>query len=308
MKKLTYHIVDVFTRRPFGGNPLAVFPDGRGISATLMQALAKEFNLSETTFVLPPEDAKHAYRVRIFTPGAELPMAGHPTIGTTFVLARKRLIAWSGGETTILLEEGVGTIPVTLKEEDDGTIFIQMSQPLPTFGVEFANRQMAAEMLSLETAAFDEQLPCQVVSCGLSFLFLPLKDLEAMRRIRLRSDVYEWILQEQDVTGVFVFARGGETEGATVHSRMFAPGVGVPEDPATGSASGPLGCYLVQHGVVACDQKAQIISEQGFEMGRPSIVHIEIERQSGKFTAVRVGGYCCSVGTGTIELDEDAGA
>lgn len=308
MKRLAYHIVDVFTRRPFGGNPLAVFPDARGISAPLMQALAKEFNLSETTFVLPPEDAKHAYRVRIFTPGTELPMAGHPTIGTAFVLARKRLIELTGRETTILLEEGIGTIPVTLKTRDDGAIFIQMSQPLPTFGTQFADRQLAADLLSLETEVFDEQLPGEVVSCGLPFLFLPVKDLEAMRRIRLRSDVYERILQELNVTGVFVFARGGETEGATVHSRMFAPGVGVPEDPATGSASGPLGCYLVQHGVVTCDQEAQIISEQGFEMGRPSIVHIEIERYDGKIAAVRVGGYCCSMGTGTIELDEDIGA
>jgi trans-2,3-dihydro-3-hydroxyanthranilate isomerase len=306
MKKIPYHIVDVFTRRPLGGNPLAVIPDGRGISTALMQALAKEFNLSETTFVLPPEDAKHAYRVRIFTPATELPMAGHPTIGTTFVLARKQLIAWSGGETTVLLEEGVGTIPVTLKEEDDGTIFIQMSQPLPTFGPQFADRRLAADMLSLETAAFDAQLPCEVISCGVPFLFLPLKDLEAMRRIRLRSDIYERILHELNALGVFVFACEVETEGAMVHSRMFAPGQGVPEDPATGSASGPLGCYLVQHGVVACDQRAQIISEQGFEMGRPSIVHIEIERQNGKITAVRDGGYCCSVGTGTIELDQNS--
>jgi trans-2,3-dihydro-3-hydroxyanthranilate isomerase len=308
MRKLSYSLVDVFTRRPFGGNPLAVFPDGRGISATLMQALAKEFNLSETTFVLPPEDAKHMYRVRIFTPASELPMAGHPTIGTTFVLVQKRLIELTGRETTVLLEEGVGTIPVTLRTEDDGATFIQMSQPLPTFGRQYDDWGMAAAMLSLEQASFDKDLPGEVVSCGLPFLFLPVKDLEAMRRIRLRSSIYEQIIDELNVTGVFVFARGGETEGATVHSRMFAPGVGVAEDPATGSASGPLGCYLVQHGVVACDQKAQIISEQGFEMGRPSIVYNEIERQDGKFTAVRVGGYCCSMGTGIIELDQDVDA
>jgi hypothetical protein len=148
MKKLPYHLVDVFTRRPFGGNPLAVFPDGRGISATLMQALAKEFNLSETTFVLPPEDTAHTYRVRIFTPAAELPMAGHPTIGTSFVLAQKRLIELAGRETTILLEERVGTIPVTFKTQDRGAIFIQMSQPLPAFGPQLADQQMAADILN----------------------------------------------------------------------------------------------------------------------------------------------------------------
>jgi len=144
-----------------------------------MQALAKELNLSETTFVLPPEDPRNAYRVRIYTPVAELPMAGHPTIGTTFVLAQEHLIDRSGADTTIHLEEGVGIIPVTLRLEDNGAVFIQMRQPLPTFGAQFLDRQVIADMLSLEVEAIDPQLPLEVISCGVPFLYVPVHGLHA---------------------------------------------------------------------------------------------------------------------------------
>src|ERR687885_280037 len=137
MRKIHYHLVDVFTDRLFGGNQLAVVTNGRGISSELMQAIAKEFNLSETTFVLPPEDAANDYRVRIFTPYAELPMAGHPTVGTSFILAREQMIAVGGEETTIRLEEGVGTIPVRIKFKAGEPDFIWMQQPLPFFGPRF---------------------------------------------------------------------------------------------------------------------------------------------------------------------------
>ena len=305
MRKLRYHLVDVFTDRAFGGNPLAVFPHARGVSPTVMQALAKEFNLSETTFVLPPEDTRNTYRVRIFTPAVELPTAGHPTIGTTFVLAREHLIDWAGAETTIRLEEGIGTIPVTLTRQDDGAVFIQMNQPQPVFGAKFANKQAMAEILSLEKDAIDPQLPLEVVSCGVPFLFVPVRDLQAMRSIRFRQDVSERVLRDFETSNVFVFTREVETERATVHSRMFAPALGVAEDPATGIASGPLGCYLVRHDLVAWDQKVEIISEQGIEMGRPSIIHIEIEQEDGHITAVRVGGQCFYMGEGSIELQEN---
>ncbi len=246
MRKLRYHLVDVFTDRAFGGNPLAVFPHAREVSPRVMQALAKEFNLSETTFVLPPGDTRNTYRVRIFTPAVELPMAGHPTIGTTFVLAREHLFDWAGPETTIRLEEGIGTIPVTLRQEGNGAVFIQM-----------------------------------------------------------RQDVSERVLRDFETANVFVFTREVEMEGATVHSRMFAPVLGVAEDPATGAASGPLGCYLVRHGLVAQAKKVEIVSEQGIEMGRPSVIHIEIEQEDGRITAVRVGGQCYYMGEGYIELRED---
>ncbi len=305
MRKLRYHLVDVFTDRAFGGNPLAVFPHAREVSPRVMQALAKEFNLSETTFVLPPGDTRNTYRVRIFTPAVELPMAGHPTIGTTFVLAREHLFDWAGPETTIRLEEGIGTIPVTLRQEGNGAVFIQMSQPLPAFGAQLANKQAMAEILSLEKDAIDPQLPLEVVSCGVPFLFVPVRDIRAMRSIRFRQDVSKRVLRDFETANVFVFTREVEMEGATVHSRMFAPVLGVAEDPATGAASGPLGCYLVRHGLVAQAKKVEIVSEQGIEMGRPSVIHIEIEQEDGRITAVRVGGQCYYMGEGYIELRED---
>jgi trans-2,3-dihydro-3-hydroxyanthranilate isomerase len=305
MRKLRYHLVDVFTDRAFGGNPLAVFPHAHEVSPKVMQALAKEFNLSETTFVLPPQDSQNTYRVRIFTPAVELPMAGHPTIGTAFILARERLIDWAGPEAIIRLEEGVGTVPVTLRWEDKGAVFIQMSQPLPAFGAQFADKQAMAEILSLEKDAIDPHLPLEVVSCGVPFLFVPVRDIQAMRSIRFRQDVSERVLRDFETANVFVFTREVEMEGAAVHSRMFAPALGVAEDPATGAASGPLGCYLVRHGLVAQAKKVEIISEQGLEMGRPSFIHIEIEQEDGRITAVRVGGRCYYMGEGHIELHEN---
>src|SRR2546423_2661366 len=191
MSSRAYHLVDVFTDRAFGGNPLAVFLDGNGLSDALMQAIAKEFNLSETTFVLPPRDPANDFRVRIFTPADELPMAGHPTVGTTFVLTRAGLVAPGNGRTNITLEEGVGPIPVAIDWKDGQAFFIEMQQPLPEFGSPIEDRAGVAEMLSLEKEAVRADLPIQVVSCGVPFLFVPVKTLEAMRRIRFRIDVEE---------------------------------------------------------------------------------------------------------------------
>ena len=303
MRRLHYHLVDVFTDRLFGGNPLAVITNGRGVSAETMQAVAKEFNLSETTFVLPPDDPAHHWRVRIFTPGSELPMAGHPTIGTTFVLAREHLIPRDAAETTIVLEEGVGPIPVRVEFEAGEPSYAEMSQPLPSFGPRLEDARAAAEMLSLEESDIRPDLPLEVVSCGVPFLFVPLRTLDAARRARPRADLLERVAASIGIPPeVFVYTP--ETEGAssTVHSRMCAPGLGITEDPATGGASGPLGCYLVRHRLVACEGSADILSEQGIEMGRPSYIQIGIEGTPDRITAVRVGGRCHFVGEGFIEI------
>ena len=301
MRKLCYHIVDVFTDRPFGGNPLAVFTDGSGISPELMQSIANELNLSETTFVLPPEDVANDFRVRIFTPGKELPMAGHPTIGTTFILARERMIALTGDETTIKLEEGVGTIHVTLELKDGVPDLIWMRQPNPTFGARFDDVGPIAEMLSLPPEAIETAWPVQVVSCGVPFLFVPLQDLQAARAIRFRLDVSERILRDLGVSEVFVFTTDTEIAGSSVHSRMFAPALGIQEDPATGAASGPLGCYLVRYKVFPEAERSEFISEQGIEMGRPSIIRISIENRAGEITGVMVGGQSHYMGQGCLE-------
>lgn len=300
MRRLHYHRVDVFTDRAFGGNPLAVFTNGRGVSTETMQEIAKEFNLSETTFVLPPDDSRHDWRVRIFTPGSELPMAGHPTVGTSFVLAREHLIRRDKRETTIILEEGVGPVPVRIEFKDGDPVFAEMSQPLPRFGPRLEDRRAAAAMLSLDERDIDESLPLEVVSCGVPFLYVPLKSLDAARRARPRADLLEGV---RDVPPqVFVFTREVEGEGSTVHSRMFAPGFGIIEDPATGGASGPLGCYLVRYGVVSRSAVANIVSEQGIEMGRPSYIHIRIESAGDEITGVKVGGGCHFAGEGFIEV------
>jgi trans-2,3-dihydro-3-hydroxyanthranilate isomerase len=303
MRKLHYHLVDVFTERAFGGNQLAVCTDGRDLSSELMQAIAKEFNLSETTFVLPPEDASNNYRVRIFTPGSELPMAGHPTVGTSFILARERMIEVGQDRTTIRLEEGVGTIPVTINFRDNQPDLIWMQQPLPKFGPRIEDVRGVAEMLAIAPDEIEESLPIEVVSCGVPFIYVPLKSLRAARSIRFRLDVCEKLLANLGVSEVFVFTTETELDGSSVHSRMFAPALGIREDPATGAASGPLGCYLVRYKVLPTSQRSEFTSEQGIEMGRPSIIQIVIEQDAGEISRVRVGGRCVFMGEGYLEIE-----
>ncbi len=302
MRTLHYCLVDVFTDHPFGGNQLAVVLDGDGLTTETMQALAREFNLSETTFVLPAQRPEYAYRVRIFTPGVELPMAGHPTVGTAFVLARQGLIPVVEPETAITLEEKVGPIPVRLSLNDGRVQHIQMQQPLPTFGSQFADRDAIAHLLSLEASDLHPTLPLEVVSCGVPFLYVPVKSLDAMRRIRFRLDVWEHTLRDFEASQVFIFTQETELPASTVHCRMFAPAMGIVEDPATGAAHGPLGSYLVRHQLV--QPGIEFVSEQGFEMGRPSLLSVKIEQKEGQIVGVYVGGQCYFIGEGTIELPE----
>ncbi len=302
MKKFRYHLVDVFTDRAFGGNPLAVFTDASGLTVETMQAIAKELNLSETAFVLPPEDSRNDYRVRIFTPAVELPMAGHPTIGTAFVLALEQM---TDSQPAIRLEEGVGVIPVTINWQSEAPSDIQMSQPLPVFGSRFADAGAIAEMLSIEEHAITETgLPMEVVSTGVPFLFVPVKRLQDARAIRFRRDVWERVLGNFETQHVFVFTLETETAGATVHSRMFAPAMGIDEDPATGGASGPLGSYLARHGVVPPNTGGTIefVSEQGIEMGRPSFIKIRIEFSEGEISGVKISGQCYLIGEGFLYI------
>ncbi|MBL8165660.1 MAG: PhzF family phenazine biosynthesis protein [Anaerolineae bacterium] len=302
MRELRYHLVDVFTTERFGGNPLAVFTDGAGLSPALMQRIAKELNLSETTFVLPPQDAANDFQLRIFTPAVELPMAGHPTVGTAYVLAREGLVTPSSENPVIHLEEQVGVIPVRFQFQDGAPGLITMQQPAPTFGPTHPDRVLIAAMLSLDVSELDDH-PLEVVSCGVPFLFVPIRNLPAMQRIKLRIDIWERALRDFVTPHVFVFSRETEHRTSTVHSRMFAPAMGIAEDPATGGASGPLGCYLVKHGYVK-GNPARIISEQGLEMGRPSFITIEIGQQDEQITSVSVGGQCVSIGSGTLIVEE----
>jgi trans-2,3-dihydro-3-hydroxyanthranilate isomerase len=299
MPDLAYHLVDVFTDRPFGGNPLAVCSDGRGLTAPLMQRIARELNLSETTFVLPPEDPAHDFRVRIFTPKVEMPMAGHPTIGTTWSLASQGRI--ERGRTRVVLEEGVGPVPVEIEWHGDRPARCTMDQPRPEWGPAFDDRDTLAAMLAVPQKAIVG--PGVVVSCGVPYLIVELADLESIRAAVLRADVWARALEGFATNALLLFTRESETGAADAHMRMFAPGHGVPEDPATGSAAGPLACHLARAAGLA---GRPLRFEQGFEMERPSWLHVEIVTTDGEITRVRVGGDCIAVGEGRLHAVRDA--
>lgn len=298
-----FFTTDVFTSRRFGGNQLAVFPDARGIPTELMAPIAREFNYSETTFVLPPDDPSHTAKVRIFTPGGELQFAGHPTIGTAFVLAHTGAVPLSGSETRIVLEEGVGPVPVLIRAKAGRADFAQLSAAkLPEVGPPPPPAATLAEMLSLTPAdlAGGSMAP-QAVSCGTPFLYVPLRNRDAVARSRLKLELYESALGNYLTNMVFVFAMEAEQPDHHIHARMYAPAIGVPEDPATGSACVALAGYLAARDSHR-DGTLRWVVEQGFEMGRPSILEIEADKSNGATTAARVGGQSVLVSEGTMAL------
>ena len=293
--------LDVFTGNLFGGNQLAVFPDGRGLPAETMQAIAKEVNFSETTFVLPPEQPGTDFRLRIFTPGSELPMAGHPTIGSAFALARIGAIAPRTQQFVFGL--GVGPTPVTLTWKERELGFAWMTQSLPAFSEPIANRADAAAALGVpDSAVGGTGLPVQVVSCGLPYVLVPLTTRSAVDNAVINRDALDRFLHQVGVDSVFLFTTERGSDKATIYSRMFAPGIGVSEDAATGSASGPAGCYLVLHKVVSAAKAGTMLSLQGVKMGRPSHVHISIGAEGTEIRSVRVGGESVLAGEGTLYI------
>ena len=300
--RLNYHLLDVFTERQFGGNQLAVFPDPPlDLPAEIMQKIAKELNLSEATFVYPSTGPRCDVRLRIFTPAAELPMAGHPTVGTAYMLARLGRLGRIAGEKTMVFEEGVGPIAVTVRADDGGNpADVWMKQPLPQFLDIYQDRSSIADILSLTPADLHADVPLQVVSSGLPFLFVVVNSLEAVRRIRIRLDRWTDTLAGTEAENVFVTTTETVYEGSSAHSRMVAPALGIIEDPATGSASGPLGAYLLKYGLA---QTGDMISEQGFEIGRPSFIRIQVRRNENTVSEVSVGGQCAYIGYGTLVID-----
>lgn len=297
---------DVFTSRPLEGNPLAVFPDARGISDSLMQRIAREMNLSETVFVLPPDDPRNTRCLRIFTPKAELPFAGHPTVGSAYVLAALGEIPLTGDETPIVFEEKVGPVPVLIRSEEGRPIFTQLSvAKLPEAGPTPPGAAELAEMLSLpadDVLSGGEDHP-QGFSCGNPFLFIPLRSRDALRRARLRIDIWEDVLLGGWASKVYLICREPELSGSHIGARMFSPDLGIGEDPATGAAVSALGGYL---GIRAPERDGtlQWVVEQGFEMGRPSLLYLEVDKQGGEITGVRVGGSSVLVSEGTMEIPE----
>jgi trans-2,3-dihydro-3-hydroxyanthranilate isomerase len=299
-----YLHLDVFTTRRFEGNQLAVFLDARGLDARTMQTLAREMNFSESTFLLPAEDAQSDVRMRIFTPGIELPIAGHPTIGTTFALAHTGVIA--PGRETFTFGLGVGPTRVEIQWEGDRLVFAWMDQLRPDVREPRASVETIVRAAGADLAAHHRtRLPVQEVSCGVPYLLLPLATRADVDAAAADTAVLSRLESAFDVahTGIYLFSTEDHGDGVTAYCRMFAPGFGIVEDPATGSACGPLGCYLVQHGLVRGDAASTIVSWQGVAMGRPSRIHVNITQDAtGAITRVQVGGQAVIVAHGELHV------
>ena len=301
---LRYLHLDVFTSTPLEGNQLAVFPEPpRDLSTDAMQRIAREMAFSESTFLFPPERGGDI-RMRIFTPGEELPIAGHPTVGTTFALALEGTIA--SGRQDFVFELGVGPTPVSLEWSGNGLTFAWMTQPLPSFGPTLEGPEAIAASLGIHRSDLVDGVPAEIVSCGVPFLFVPLSTRAAVDRVAIDR---RGLMRAFDQAGtrevpVFIFTMDrAEAQGdETVYSRMLAPGFGIGEDPATGSASGPLGCYLFRHGMVDAAGARAVVSLQGVAMRRPSRIHIAIDTSGNSVARVRVGGQSVLMGSGTLTI------
>jgi trans-2,3-dihydro-3-hydroxyanthranilate isomerase len=304
MPRFRYLTADVFTDQPYGGNQLAVFPDASSIPEHRLQDVAREFNYSETTFVYPPSDPAHTRRVRIFTPGTELPFAGHPTVGTAHVLAAIGDVPLTGELTRIVLEELVGPVPVTIRAERGQPTYCALSvAKLPEEGPPAPSREALARALSLEVDdLLDGDWEPRGWTCGVPYLFVPLRDRAAVARSRVNADAWERVLADSWAPEILVFAREGERAGSDLHGRMYAHGFGIAEDPATGSAAAAMAGYLARRDPRR-DGTLRWRLEQGFEMQRPSILDIEADVAHGVITGVRVGGATVLVCEGTMLIE-----
>lgn len=296
-----YLHLDVFTDKPFEGNQLAVFPEPAGLTTEEMQTITREMNFSECTFIFPPEASGDDVRMRIFTPEEELPMAGHPTIGSTFALAREGVI--KPGQAGFVFGLGVGPTPVSLEWRENTLDFAWMTQKNPQFGGEVRDRDAFARALGISMAELEPPMP-QVVSCGVPFLFAALATRTSVDRVVVDPRAYTAACGAAGVEDLplFIFTtdRGWSTDDEVVYSRMLAPGFGIAEDPATGGASGPLGCYLFRHAMVPRERLSHIVSLQGAKMKRPSRIHIAIDAEGEDIRRVRVGGRSVILGDGRL--------
>lgn len=290
---MRYRVVDVFTDTPLQGNPLAVFPDARGLADATMQAIAKELNLSETVFILPPLNSEFAAQVRIFTPTIEMPFAGHPTIGASYVMVDEGRVA--AGCERFVLEEKIGPVPVRV-ERSVPPMFWLMTPPI-TFGRVY-DRGAVAKALAIAEAEFIESVPVQQATAGNPNVYIALRDKDSVDRA--------WI----DMAGIRALHPGGEEPtcffvftptASGAYSRMFAPEHGVIEDPATGSATGPLAAFMMRYELAAHTDGSRFISEQGSKMGRRSLLHVLVHGDRGS-QGIEVGGQVTPLVVGTLSL------
>jgi trans-2,3-dihydro-3-hydroxyanthranilate isomerase len=302
MATLDYHVLDVFTKERFGGNPLAVVLGADGLERGRMQAIAREFNLSETVFVLKPSHAAHTARVRIFTPAAEMPFAGHPTVGTASLLAELRMPPTEeGGEALLVLEEQIGPVRVGVRLRRGSAPFAEFDAPkLP--------EEQAAPPAVDELAAAVGLIPAELgfenhrptcYAAGNTFTFLPVASLEAIAKAHVASG--HWDAAMPRGTGAFLYCRQTVHTSSAFHARMFAPHHGIVEDPATGSAAAAFAGIVHRFDALPDGTHKRII-EQGFEMGRPSLIGVSITVEAGRLTTVRIGGHAVRVASGRIEV------
>ncbi len=302
MSTINYLHYDVFTDRAFEGNQLAVFPDARGLDTADMQALANEMNFAESTFILPAESAGTDMRLRIFTPGREMPMAGHPTIGSTFALVDAGVIA--AGRERWVFGLNVGPTPVALEWHEGVLARAWMDQGRPEFRALTVPAEAIVEALHADLSSWRATgLPVLEGSCGAAFFYVPLATRAAVDACEPDASAVRALTSAFGGAhiGLFVFSAAPALDGATVYARMFAPEAGVVEDPATGSATGPLSAYLVEHGVVPMAARDNIVSLQGVKMGRPSRLCARVEvAATGDTARVHVGGAAVRIGEGVI--------
>lgn len=294
-----YCICDVFTDTRFGGNQLAVLPEARGLSDRQMQQIAREFNFSESTFVLPPEQG-HARRVRIFTPTTELPFAGHPNIGTAFVLATTGAFGPLDRDLTVTFEEKAGLVPLSIRRRE-GRIWCQLSAPQRLSLGKTASAEIVAAAVSLEPSDIVTAThPPQVASVGLPFLLTEVTNRAALGRARINAQGFDLLAAQGVTPDVHLYTKSADE--FDIRARMFAPFDGVPEDPATGSANCALAGLLGRHDAAAEGTLTWRIA-QGVEMGRPSLLEAWAEKRDGAVVITRVGGASVLVSTGEIEVD-----
>ena len=305
-RSLKFYQADVFTSQPFGGNPVAVFPDADGLTDDELQQIAREMNLSETVFVFPPTDPAAVARLRIFTPTQEIPFAGHPVLGTFYVLAQIGRISTQEPVTSVVQECNIGLFSVELHAEQSRVVRVLMSQPKPEFldpidAIDDVYLIGGALSLPKHVIA-DTKWPLQVVSTGLPVLIVPVRTLTAVRSINPDASAIINVCERFGANGIMVFTTVTVESFASVHARMFAPKIGILEDPATGSAGGALGAYLVQNGVVEVGPTTNILIEQGYEIDRPSRILVQVESDDDIIQGVKVGGHCVMVVEGTLNF------
>lgn len=296
MASYKFVLADVFTEQPLAGNQLAVILNAQRLDDSQMQALAREFNYSETTFILPARQAKAAWRLRSFSPSAEVFGAGHNALGAWWVLAERGLIGLSDPFTTLWQELGGKVLPVRIYSKAGKPLRVAMTQSEPHFGDKLTDRTALARALGLDSSDLEiDGLEAQAVSTGAMHLLVPVRSLPALERVRVDAQALITLAQPLGCQGCYLFCLETHKQGAAVRARAFFPGIGISEDPATGSAAGPLGAYLTSRNLIA--EGVWAVIEQGVEMGRPSQIEVRVEGKQ-----IEVAGRSVIVADGIISL------